>query len=223
MASQNVPPSRVLLVDDQPMMTIGWNAVVMKLYPAAKIDRASTFDEASDLLALEDYDAMISDFRLSADLRINAMPLISMARAKSVSRIAIVSGDTRLSTVSACVREGAHCFIDKTLDEQEIGAFFTLFFRGVNLVPTSKEEPKNIEGDVELLILYYVTQKQKSTWIASVSGLTDVNARQKIGRLLKKLREKHKDTSAQFTEDHDFLIALGYDLLPPHLLSQVKD
>jgi nucleotide-binding universal stress UspA family protein len=95
---------KVLVVDDEPDIL----ETLEELLPMCKVTRASTFDEARDLLETETVDMAILDI-----MGVNGFDLLKLTKKKKILAVMLTSHALSPETTAQAYREGAASYIPK--------------------------------------------------------------------------------------------------------------
>jgi len=95
---------RVLIVDDEPDVL----DVLTELLSACRIDRATTFEEAKELLETEYYEAVVLDI-----MGVKGFELLQIAKQKGVPALMLTAHALDRESLKKSAEEGASYFVPK--------------------------------------------------------------------------------------------------------------
>jgi CheY-like chemotaxis protein len=95
---------RVLIVDDEPDVLDS----LTELLSTCMIDRASTFEEAKELLETYSYDVVVLDI-----MGVNGFELLRIAKEKNIPALMLTAHALNEDTLKKSAEEGASCYVPK--------------------------------------------------------------------------------------------------------------
>jgi ActR/RegA family two-component response regulator len=116
---------RILLIDDEEVMTFGFSRVLAG--PGVVIDCAHTAADAERLMDTNVYNAAVVDLRLSNTVELEGLALVNRLKSsQKTCRIIVLTGygddDVRLYTIV----KGADLFLEKPIDPESVKKALTI-------------------------------------------------------------------------------------------------
>ncbi|WP_161974729.1 response regulator [Piscinibacter terrae] len=131
MEAANARP--VLMVDDHVMFLQGLKNLLSVLVPDLRVDTCGDLAQAAQFVLLTRYDLVLLDWHLAeCD---GAISLLRLREAGCMSRIVVLSGETSVGLIRACIEKGAAGFIPKTYSSEMMVAALGKVLDGQIFVP----------------------------------------------------------------------------------------
>jgi len=110
---------RILLVDDEEVITFGFSRVLAA--PEVAVDLAHTVNEAQALMSANRYDAAIIDLRLSNSTEMEGFDLVTYLRSRQKAcRIMVLTAYGEDGIRAQAMAAGADLFYEKPIEPESI-------------------------------------------------------------------------------------------------------
>lgn len=124
----DLPPVKILLVDDHVLLNLGMYELLKKLLPEAKIAFETTTEAARKRLQETDYTFLLTDYHIPGE---NVDEFIRDCRKTWPSLlILVVSGLSDLTVVKRCLQLKANGFVSKSVNDYELKMALERIYRG---------------------------------------------------------------------------------------------
>ncbi len=187
-------PGAALVVDDHPLYCSALSSALTHLNPDARIDVASSAEEARLLLSRDTvYDLVMIDFMLPGSL---GLSLLTDARAiQPNARIVVISGREEEGVVQSALRMGADGFIGKSLAMADVIEKVHAIATGrpdasVGPEPeykTAKQSPLADLSPAQMRILVAMADGRLNKQIAFDLGLAEPTVKSHLSAIFRKL------------------------------------
>lgn len=123
----------VLMVDDHVMFQQGLKNLLSVLAPDLHVDTCGDLAQAAQFVLLTKYDLVLLDWHLAeCD---GAVSMQRLREAGCMARIVVLSGETSVGLIRACIEQGAAGFIPKTYSSEMMLAALGKVLAGQIFVP----------------------------------------------------------------------------------------
>lgn len=195
MRSPKLTPLRVALLDDHTLIREALKIRLAVERDFIVVDTYATSSELTEGLGRESIDLLILDYQL-ADGELDGIRLISALRTQYPNlRIVIFSSNESSATANMCIRAGAHGFVGKSRETDELLIVIrrvatdriylsTANTAGPQEIPMSHqiESGTSLDGDEALLNYSKLSPKEREVLRVCLEGLTVAQAAIKFSR-----------------------------------------
>jgi DNA-binding NarL/FixJ family response regulator len=149
----DLPPLKILLLDDHLLILKGFSEILKSMMPDSTIKFHTSVEKAKDELTREKYDILFSDLMMPG---VNTREFISSCKKKYPELIIIIlSGILEINVVKEYLGLGVNGFISKVVSHQEVKLALETTYRGETFVSS------NLSG--KLAFSLFATEKTSLT------------------------------------------------------------
>lgn len=133
--SIDLPPLKILLVDDHLLILKGFSAILKSMSPESTVKYYTSAEKIKEELAREKYDVLFSDLMMPG---VNTREFIGFCKKKYPDMIVIIlSGVMEINVVKEYLSIGVNGFISKVVSQEEVKLALETTHRGETFVSSN--------------------------------------------------------------------------------------
>ncbi len=127
-ASFDLPPLKILLVDDHLLILKGFSGILKNFLPQSTVNFYTSVEKIEEELGREKYDVLFSDLMMPG---VNTREFITRCKKKYPGMIIIIlSGILEINVVKEYLSIGVNGFVSKVVSQEELKLALETTFRG---------------------------------------------------------------------------------------------
>lgn len=161
---------RVLVADDHPLYCEAVTRQIVKFYPGATVEEASSLNQAMALAHASHPGLFILNFDMPG---MSAEAIATVAGAFRGVPILVVAGGASASDVHTIIRAGAHGYLPKTATHEQLTHTIHMLLAGGTSVPAGILLPDELTGEPPPSWITILTPRESHVLRATARGLSN--------------------------------------------------